>query len=500
MSDWLLFGIYFIILVIFIGVAELIRRTLHLSSEVTRKTVHILTGVLVATTPFIFSSKVPMAILAVLFICINGIGLKAELFPGMHDTNRVTYGTVFYPISFLVLLLLLWDHHKVVFVTSMLILAIADAAAAIVGENIARPHEFRLAAEKKSFEGSATMLITSFVITYAGIALLGFSDAFKIATGNALWIAAMVAIVATVCEAVSVQGSDNLTVPLGAAFVMHFMVTHSHTGQLTFSVGVGLATIIAVLSVKARFLNAGGAAVTFILAALIFGVGRWAFTVPILTFFILSSLLSRLGRVQKEKLAVQMFEKTGTRDLQQVFANGGIAGILLLLWYFFPDPVWYIVYTASLTAVTADTWSTEIGVLSKAMPRSILTFRRVPIGASGGVTAAGTLGGLLGGIVLVASAYLSQPSADGAVWRLPLLLLVILSGVMASMIDSLLGATVQVQYRCPRCDKITEKKIHCDGAVTHYYKGYKWINNDMVNIFCALSGVFITWLGMKLFL
>ena len=50
----------------------------------------------------------------------------------------------------------------------------------------------------------------------------------------------------------------------------------------------------------------------------------------ILTFFILSSLLSRLGRSAKARYDL-IFEKGSRRDHAQVLANGGIAGALMVL-------------------------------------------------------------------------------------------------------------------------------------------------------------------------
>ncbi len=488
-SDWILFGLYFVLLMLLIGLAEVIRRLLSASPEITRKSVHILTGVLVATTPFVFDSKVPMAVLAIIFIIVNAVGIKADLFRGMHGTSRITYGTVFYPVSFLILLLLLWDFHRVIFVAAMLILAIADALAAIIGENLNRPHEFRLAAEKKSIEGSVVMMIATVLITYSCIAILGSADGISLSPFEILWIACIVAVVATICEAVSTRGSDNLSLPLGAAFVMHYMLTHSTADQIAFSLGVALAVFVATVSYRAKFLDAGGAAVTFVLATLVFGIGRWTFAVPILTFFVLSSLLSRLGRKKKDKFVAAMFEKTGTRDFAQVFANGGIAGILLVMWYFFPSQLWYTLYVASIAAVTADTWGTELGVLSRFAPRSIITFKKVPVGSSGGVTLAGSVGGLTGAAIVAGVSWLSYPAQSDGPWTVKLFFFIVASAVLASAFDSVLGATVQGQYRCPSCEKITEKKVHCDNVNTMLIKGAAWLNNDVVNTLCALCGI-----------
>lgn len=60
-------------------------------------------------------------------------------------------------------------------------------------------------------------------------------------------------------------------------------------------------------------------------------------------------------------------------------------------------------------------------------------------------------------------------------------IIIILSGFLGSLIDSILGASIQVKYKCEKCKKITERKEHC-GKETNYYKGIKWIDNNLVNL------------------
>ena len=234
----------------------------------------------------------------------------------------------------------------------------------------------------------------------------------------------------------------------------------------------------------ARFLTRSGAMATFLLALIIYGVGGLQWAVPIVTFFVLSSLLSKYGRSRK-KVFDLVFEKSGTRDWGQVVANGGIAGLVAVLQGQYPLFDFYPVYLGALAAVTADTWGTEIGVLSNGKTISVLSLKPVEPGTSGGISEYGTIGGAIGAAVVALSGYLWYT-------ELRTMLIVIVGGVAGSLVDSLLGATVQAQFRCGICGKITERKKHCENR-TELYRGKRWIGNDVVNGVCALVGAIVAW-------
>lgn len=496
-NDRTFFVIFTIAIVAILVLSELIRRLLHWSPEATRKLVHMFVGILVATTPFVLDSMWPMVILGLLFAVVDFFAVRYGFFKGMHGTARHTYGTVFYPISFVILTLSLWQHHKLILVTAMLIMAISDASAAIVGEHARRPVVLRFGPEKKSLQGSITMFVVTFLIVTAVLLTAGYLKVLALHPGAILLISGIVGVVAMMSEVISAQGSDNLTVPLSSAFTLYFMLNEAPQQTMLFVIGMGLALAVALISFRLRFLDAGGSVALFLLGTLVFGVGGWMFAVPILTFFILSSVLSKMGKKRKLKLQ-NIFEKGSRRDVGQVLANGGVAGLMLIFWYFTKSNLFYVLNIAALAAVTADTWATEIGVMARGNPRSILNFKPVPMGASGGISALGTFGALLGSLVIVIVGWLCSPYASPRAFGISEAGVVLFAGLIASMVDSLLGATVQAQFQCPACGKTTEKRSHCSGRSTTFSRGFLWINNDVVNGFCAVSGVLLVWLASLL--
>ncbi|MBM4167572.1 MAG: DUF92 domain-containing protein [Ignavibacteria bacterium] len=476
-----------------IALGEGVRTLFKWSPEFTRKLVHISVGILIFFAPLIFTVALPAIILAIFFIAVNFVAIRKGLLKGMHGTGRATYGTVFYPLSFLILVLIFWYRAPLILSLSILVLALADAGAAIVGESYRSPTEYRLTSDKKSVEGSMTMFIITFVTVYAGLQQFGLQEHRQYEF--AFLVSGITALTATAWEAISARGLDNLTVPLVTAFLLAIFVLPSMQVDLRqYALGTSLAIVIAVVSHYVRFLSLSGSVAVFLLASPVFGIGGWKWTIPILAFFVLSSVLSKLGKRRKGEFS-DIFEKGSTRDYAQVLANGGIPGALLVCSVFFRGFDFYPFYVAAIAAVTADTWGTEIGLMRKNKTYLITTFRETAAGVNGGVSYLGILGSAFGsGIVtLVALPWLAG-------WQVALT--IIGAGIVASLVDSLLGATVQATFRCPSCGKETEKRIHCAGApevppvAGNIVGGFRWMNNDVVNFLCSASGSILMFLFM----
>jgi uncharacterized protein (TIGR00297 family) len=258
--------------------------------------------------------------------------------------------------------------------------------------------------------------------------------------------------------------------------------------MLQLVLGFLFAAIIALVAWRAGSLSWSGALGALLVGTLIFGLGGWRWAVLLLVFFISSSALTRTFAKRKAALN-EKFDKGGQRDIGQVLANGGIASLFAGLNVFFPHATWtWLAFAASLAAVNADTWATELGVLNPSMPRLITTGKAVERGTSGGISLYGTLAAL-GGAALIAL-LAGWVSPFGNFWLVSAA--AVLGGLLGSLFDSLLGATVQAIYHCPHCDKDTEKHpLHTCGTETVQVRGWKWLNNDWVNVGCALVGALV---------
>ncbi len=252
-----------------------------------------------------------------------------------------------------------------------------------------------------------------------------------------------------------------------------------------------LALVISYLAYKAHSLNKSGAVAAFFVGAIIFGIGGWRWAIILLAFFITSSALSRAFKKEKQNLD-EKFSKGSQRDAGQVFGNGGIPAFFAALNFFYPnEPIVWLCFSASLAAVNADTWATELGVLNPSPPRMITNLNKtVEKGASGGISPLGIFASLLGSGFIALLAIFLNPNLG--LPKASAFLLITFAGVAGSLFDSFLGATVQAMYFCPTDKKETEKHpLHTCGAQTIHIRGWKWLNNDLVNFTCGLFGVLI---------
>ena len=248
-------------------------------------------------------------------------------------------------------------------------------------------------------------------------------------------------------------------------------------------IGTGLGILVGLTAFWLGALTASGALAAALIGGLIFGLGGVPWASLLLLFFISSSLLSRVYQERKAPMK-EKFSKGSQRDLGQVAANGGVAAGLVLVHWLYPqqEGVW-VAFAGSMAAVNADTWATELGVLSSAAPRLITNGKLVPKGTSGGITLVGYLATLAGASLIALAAGFFTHSA------LRIIPSVIIGGLAGATADSFLGATVQGLYTCPACEKETEShpKHHCGSGTTHV-RGWRWLNNDLVNFTCALVG------------
>ncbi len=255
--------------------------------------------------------------------------------------------------------------------------------------------------------------------------------------------------------------------------------------------GFFLAIIIAYLAYRARSLDRSGALAALVVGTVIFGLGGLSWAILLLTFFITSSGLSRMFKSRKRE-ANEKYAKGGQRDAGQVFGNGGIATLFAALHFFFPGAAWpWLGFAASLAAVNADTWATELGVLNPTAPRLITDLRKVvEKGTSGGVSWGGTLASFAGAGLIGLEAALLNPS--GTNWLF--FVLVTVCWFAGRAVRLAVGGNCAGHLLLsilPERDREASPHIAAAHETTQI-RGWTWLDNDWVNFACGAFGVGIS--------
>ena len=203
--------------IVFLG--EFIRLIFQLRPVFTRKFIHIGVGFWGLVAYQTLDSTWAVLIPPASFVLINLLSYKWTIFKSMEIEDKSNLGTIYYPIALCTLLALFWSSgDRLVPLIGLLVMALGDGFASIVGEKWGS-HRYRIWGREKSVEGSSAMLEFSFVAVV--LILFLFTD---LSFSSILFQGCVIALLATLVEAVSPWGIDNLTVPLisGLAYWVFF--------------------------------------------------------------------------------------------------------------------------------------------------------------------------------------------------------------------------------------------------------------------------------------
>jgi phytol kinase len=191
------------------AVALLVRSRWPEQGEWSRKVVHIGAGPVVLIAWALAIDRRLALGAAALMTLLAALNHRHRLLPGIEEINRSSYGTVAYGASITLLLLAFWPVQPLSVAAGVLVMALGDGLAGLVGPAVASP-SWRILGERRSLAGTATMAITSLIVL---LALSALGSALGMATPP-LAAAAALALAATLLEQLAMGGLDNLSVPL----------------------------------------------------------------------------------------------------------------------------------------------------------------------------------------------------------------------------------------------------------------------------------------------
>ena len=208
-------GAVFTYLALLVILAEVLSRFITDDPELTRKVVHIGSGNVILLAWWLDISRGVIVSAAIVAAAIALVSYIIPILPSIESVGRKSFGTLFYAISMGVLAACFWQDSPQYAVIGILVMAWGDGMAAIIGQRFGR-HTYQVGQITKSWEGSLAMAVTASVVT--GLILL-----FVWGNSWQAWtISLVVAVVATMLEAFSKLGIDNLTVPLASGFLCFF--------------------------------------------------------------------------------------------------------------------------------------------------------------------------------------------------------------------------------------------------------------------------------------
>jgi uncharacterized protein (TIGR00297 family) len=209
----------------------------------------------------------------------------------------------------------------------------------------------------------------------------------------------------------------------------------SSPGRLAIAgaVTLGFAVLARVLrGVDRSGMLAGGAA-CFLLFA---GAGPSAFAV-LAALFLLTWIATRFGYRRKQALGVA--ERGDGRDAWQVLANLAVAALGSVAFGVTGNRAWLFASAAALAEAATDTVASEIGQTRGQTAVLITTWKPVAAGTDGGITIAGTIAGIVGGVAVALVAAGGGMIPHAQFW------IPAAAGVIGMLVDSVLGATLQRQ-------------------------------------------------------
>lgn len=287
-SDWrngALLGLAHLALLL---AAEAWTRRAKPDPELARKAVHFAAGVGALGLPWLIRSPWMVAGLGAFFAAIVHFGQRQGWLRCLAVERRGA-GGAYFPMAVL-LLFVVGRTRPWLYVASLLVVTVADAAAALVGGAYGR-HRFRVGDEdSKSLEGSLSFLLLTFFALQLPMLLLGGLPPM-VATPAAL----LVALLLTGIEAVSTRGTDNLWVPLLAAFAL-LRITTKPVAEIAFQLG-SLLAMLALLEVvfrRLKFFTIRDSIVFSIFAYGVWSLGSARWSVPVFACFLLYSGLRAL--------------------------------------------------------------------------------------------------------------------------------------------------------------------------------------------------------------
>lgn len=463
------FIIFAYILFLIVGLGSVINKIFNV--EVSRKIIHTLLFFVWVLLDLFFKNTIHQVIIPIIFIFVNYLSYKFKIFKNMERDDDNQPGTVYFSIAITIIMLIALIFPKTYYCSGIatFCLTFGDGLAAIIG----RYTKSKLIRNKKSLNGFISCFLASFLATY----LLGYFYNL----GLTILMCIVIGLAAAIFELVD-NGFDNFSV-VGITFILSIVFLNYYSASFLYSVLVSEVLFLVIFFAKGLSYYGSILAMVMCVSYMHFG-GIFGISILLSEYFFIFFVSKLKNRFLKTK------KKEGTRTVLQVLINGGLGTLFIILYGIFKIDYLLIVSIVSLSGCFIDSISSDVGVLSKNEPYDFIKRKRVQKGISGGVSFLGIISSLISSFIIAFATFKYLGLTYGYLFLITGLIF------MQTIIDTILGSSVQAKYKCMKCKKLTEKSVHCDKK-TRLIDGVSWINNNMVNFISSVITTVISILALR---
>jgi uncharacterized protein (TIGR00297 family) len=445
MSAFLLFSLAGAAILVVTILIEFAIRKDRLPYFLGRKLLHVIA---IGTTAWMIDKEIDSSVLGMALVAI-GMFLMVVLFRFKWWLQQESsYGIALFPIS-LGGLLTLGVSAEVV-ATAAWILAVCDASAGWVGRKWGSP-KYIFLSESKSYQGALAFFVTAVICM--GIR---FPDLHV-----GWWL--LLAFLPALTELFSWRGSDNFFLPVFTVGWIQLVLRSPYLGSWIWMMGGALFFIfLGWWVIRKKWLDQSGWWAAFWLAMVLWMSGGWkALSAPV--FLLVAGSVG--GRL------FQATHSSEQRTAKQVFSNGWIGVVLYMLYGLTGQTEWQVLAWCSFAISVCDTVSSEVGTAVGGKTFNIANFKLMQPGLSGGISVAGTTGGLVALLLLAVCLHFLLPVT------IIQLLWLVATGMAGMLVDSILGSKWQALWK--QGSGFTETSA--DGSEAALVKGLSWLDNHWVN-------------------
>ncbi len=300
-----------------IFLAELWRRFGSPKPEHTRKLVHLGGGVACLFFPFLIDSPWVVLAMAAPLTILFVAGSKLGFLKSLHGVARKSRGAEYYPLA-VFLVFVLSRGRPWLYLSAVLVLAVADAFAALIGSRYGVVR-YEVEDEEKSLEGSLVFLVIAFLAIHLPVLLMT-----DLPRPVCVLAALLVATLVTGFEAISLEGADNLFVPMAVVVILG-KITTKPLSEVVFQ-NLSLLAIclgVALLVWRVPTLNVGGTIAFVLFAYGTWSLGNWLWALPAFLGFL--GYLGAWSRFAPPRHAAGVRVRTVARALLPPFAMLALA-------------------------------------------------------------------------------------------------------------------------------------------------------------------------------